>query len=104
MSTLIVINIYKLAISNDSETHPKRMKQTSLVCITKNGMITKMPHAEMERVYKAKVEAVLYCREPLYPLIDPIVIVAPSNEVVHPPNYSYHPFEVCCTHQCCNYI
>jgi hypothetical protein len=39
-------------------------------------MITTMPLAEMERVYKAKVEAVLYCHESLYYLIDPMIIAA----------------------------
>jgi hypothetical protein len=52
------------------------MKQTSLICTTNDGMITKMPHAEMERVYKATVDAVLYRHKPLDCLIDPMVIAA----------------------------
>jgi hypothetical protein len=39
-------------------------------------MITTMPLAEMERVYKVKVEAVLYRHKPLDCLIDPMVIAA----------------------------
>jgi hypothetical protein len=50
------------------------MKQSLLIWATKNGMITTMPLAEMERVYKAEVEAVLYRHEPLDRLIDPMVI------------------------------
>ena len=57
-------SVRKLAISKDSGTFPKKMKQTSLLCTTDNGMITTLPLAEMERVYKAKVEAVLYHHEP----------------------------------------
>ncbi len=69
-------SIRKLAISKDSGTYPKKMKPTSLRCTTDNGMITMMPLAEMERVYKAKVKAVLYHHEPLDCLIDPMVIAA----------------------------
>jgi hypothetical protein len=39
-------------------------------------MITKMLVDEMERVYKAKVEAVFYCHKPLEHLRDPLVIAA----------------------------
>ncbi len=67
-------SIHKSAIPKDSVIYPKRMKQTSLICTTNNGMITTMPLAEMERVYKAKVEAALYHHEPLDRLIDPMVI------------------------------
>ncbi len=64
------------AASKDSEVYyPKRMKQ-SLLIRAENGMITTMPLAEMERVYKAKVEAVLYRHKPLDCLIDPMVIAA----------------------------
>jgi hypothetical protein len=52
------------------------MKQTSLICTTENGMITAMPLAEMARVYKAKVEAVLHHHEPLDCFTDPMVIAA----------------------------
>ncbi len=52
-------------------------------------MITTMPLAEMERVYKAKVEAVLYCHKPLDCLIDPMVIAALS--IRHPPMKSFIP-------------
>jgi hypothetical protein len=52
------------------------MKQSSLICTTKNGMITMMLLAEMEKVYKAEVEAVLYHHKPLECLIDPMVIAA----------------------------
>jgi hypothetical protein len=70
-------SICKLAAaSKDPEIYPKRMKQSLLIRATENGMITTMPLAEMERVYKAKVEAVLYCHEPLDCLIDPMVIAA----------------------------
>ncbi len=66
----------KSAISNNSGTYPKKMKQTSLLCTTNNVVVTIMPLAEMERVYKAKVEAVLYRHKPLDCLIDPMVIAA----------------------------
>ncbi len=53
------------------------MKQTSLIHTTDNGMITTMLLAEMERVYKANKEAVLYHHaEPLDCFIDPMVIAA----------------------------
>jgi hypothetical protein len=69
-----LLSIRKSSISKDSGTYQKRMKQTSLIRTTNNGMITKMPHADMERVYQAKVEAVLYRHKPLDCLIDPMVI------------------------------
>ncbi len=70
-------SIHKLAAaSKDPEVYPKRTKQSLLIWATENGMITTMPLAEMERVYKAEVEAVLYRHEPLDCLIDPIVIAA----------------------------
>ncbi len=71
-----LLSIHESAISKDSEIYPKSMKQSSLICTTKNGMITMMLLAEMERVYKAKVEAVLYPHEPLDCLVDPMVIAA----------------------------
>jgi hypothetical protein len=64
------------AASKDPEIYPKRMKQSLLIWATENGMITTMPLAEMERVYKAKVEAVLYRHKPLDCLIDPMVMAA----------------------------
>jgi hypothetical protein len=69
-------SVHKLAISNNSGTCPKKMKQNSLLCNTDNGMITMMPLAEMERIYKAEVESVLLRNKPLDCLIDPMVIVA----------------------------
>jgi hypothetical protein len=48
-----------------------------------------MPLAEMKRVYKAKVEAVLYCHEPLDCFIDPMVIAALI--IQHPPKKSFIP-------------
>jgi hypothetical protein len=60
--------------SKDPEIYPKRMKQSLLIWATENGMITTMLLAEMERVYKAKVEALLYPHEPLDCLINPMVI------------------------------
>ena len=71
-----LLSVRKSAISNYSGTYPKKMKQTSLLHTTNNGMITTMPLAEMERVFKAKVEAVLYHHKPLICLIDPMVIAA----------------------------
>jgi hypothetical protein len=65
------------------------MKQTSLIHTAKNGMITKMMDAEMERVYKAKVEAVLYRHKPLECLLDPMVIAALT--LWHPPMKSFIP-------------
>jgi hypothetical protein len=43
----------------------KRLKQTSLICTIDDGKVTRMSIDEMKRVYKAKVEAFLYRREPL---------------------------------------
>ncbi len=68
-------SIHKLATaSKDPEIYPKRMKQSLLIWATENGMITTMLLVEMERVYRAKVEAVLYHHKPLDCLIDPMVI------------------------------
>ncbi len=52
------------------------MKQTSLICTTDDGKVTRMPIDEMKRVYMAEVEAVLYRHEPLKCLLDPLVIAA----------------------------
>ncbi len=58
-------SIRKSALFKCSETNQKRLKQTSLIRTTEDGMITKTPVDEMERVYKAGVEAVFYRQEPL---------------------------------------
>jgi hypothetical protein len=71
-----LLPVCKSAIFKDSETQPKRTKQSSLICTTKNSMITTMPLAEMERVYKVKVEAVIYRHDPLDCIIDLMVIAA----------------------------
>ncbi len=65
------------------------MKQTSLICTTNNGMITTILFAKMERVYMAKVEAVLYRHKWLDCLIDPMVIAALT--IWHPPMKSFIP-------------
>ncbi len=72
-----------------SETYPKRLKQTSLIRTTKDGMITKLPVDEMERVYKAEVEAMLYRQEPLERLLDLMVIAALT--LWHPAMKSFIP-------------
>jgi hypothetical protein len=82
-------SIRKSALFKCSETYPKRLKQTSLIRTTEEGMITKMPVDEMERVYKAEVEAVLYCQEPLERLLDPMVIAALTLR--HPAMKSFIP-------------
>jgi hypothetical protein len=70
-------SIRKLATaSKDPEIYPKRMKQSLLIRATENGMIPTMLLAEMKRVNKAKVEAVLHRHEPLDCLIDPMIIAA----------------------------
>ncbi len=59
-------SIRKLAAaSKDPKIYSKKMQQSLLIWATENGMITTMPLAEIERVYKAKVEAVLYYHKPL---------------------------------------
>ncbi len=77
-----LLSVCKLAISKDSGTYPKKMKQTSLLCTTDNGMITTMPLDEMKRVYKAKVEAVLYHHKPLDCLIELMVLAAQLFETL----------------------
>jgi hypothetical protein len=67
----------------------KRLKQISLICTTNNGKVTRMSIDEMKRVYKAKVEAVLYRHEPLMCLLDPMVIAAIT--LCHPPMKSFLP-------------
>ena len=80
-------SVHKSSLFKASETYPKRMKQTTLIRNTEDGMITKMPVDEMERVYKAEVEDVLYCHEPLERLLDPMVIAALT--IWHPPMNSF---------------
>ncbi len=75
--------------SKDSEIYPKRMKQSLLIQATENSMITTMPLAEMERVYKTKVEAELYRHKALDCLIDPMVTAVLT--LGHPPMKSFVP-------------
>ena len=82
-------SIQKSAAAASDGSYPKRMKQSSLIRATENGQITTMTLAEMERVYKAEVEAVLYRHEPLDRLIDPMVIAALTLR--HPPMKSFVP-------------
>jgi hypothetical protein len=82
-------SIQKLAAAASDGSYPKRMKQSSLIRATENGQITTMTLAEMERVYKAEVEAVLYRHEPLDRLIDPMVIAALT--LCNPPLKSFVP-------------
>ncbi len=82
-------SIQKLAAAASDGSYPKRMKQSSLIRATENGQITTMTLAEMERVYKAEVEAVLYRHKPLDCLIDPMVIAALT--LWHPPIKSFVP-------------
>ncbi len=65
------------------------MKQSSVIRATENGQITTMTLTEIERVYKAEVEAVLYHHEPLNHLIDPMVIAALTLR--HSPMKSFVP-------------
>jgi hypothetical protein len=44
---------------------------------------------EMKRVYKAKVQAIIYRHEPLMHLLDPIVIA--TSTLWHPPMKSFQP-------------
>ncbi len=53
-------SVRKLGLLKDATKNTKRFKQTSLICSTKDGKVTTMLIDEMKRVYKAKVEAVLY--------------------------------------------
>jgi hypothetical protein len=48
-----------------------------------------MSNNEIKRVYKAKVEAILYCHEPLMRLLDPMVIA--TLALWHPPMKSFLP-------------
>ncbi len=51
LGTESLSSIRKLAAaSKDPEIFPKRMKQSSLIWATENGVITTMPFTEMERV------------------------------------------------------
>jgi hypothetical protein len=82
-------SVRKLGLLEDATKNTKRFKQTSLICSTKDGKITTMLIDEMKRVYKAKVEAVLYCHEPLTHLICPMVIAALTLR--HPSMKSFIP-------------
>ena len=83
-------SIRKSSLFKASEApYLKKLKQTTLMRNTEDGMITKMPVDEMERVYKAEVEAVLYRHEPLERLLDPMVIAALT--IRHPPMKSFMP-------------
>jgi hypothetical protein len=68
----------------------KRIKQTSLICTTDDGKITRMSIDEMKRVYNAKVEAILYCHEYLMHLLDPSMVIV-TLTLWHPPMKSFLP-------------
>ena len=82
-------SIHKSSVFKAFERYPKRLKQTTLIRNTDECMITKMSVVEMERVYKAEVEAVLFRHEPLERLLDPMVIAALT--IRHPPMKSFMP-------------
>ncbi len=82
-------SVCKLSLLEDATKHMKRFKQTSLIRSTKDGKVTTMSIDEMKRVYKAKVEAVLYRHEPLTHLLCPMVIAALTLR--HPPMKSFIP-------------
>ncbi len=67
----------------------KRLKQVSLIRTSDDGKVTRMLVDEMKRVYKAKVEAVIYPHEPLMRLLDPFVIA--TLNLWHPPMKSFLP-------------
>ena len=67
----------------------KRLKQTSLIHTNNDGKVTRMSIDVMNRVYMAKVEAVLYHHEPLMHLLDPMVIVGSTHW--HSPMKSFLP-------------
>jgi hypothetical protein len=69
-------SVRKLSLLEDATKHTKRFKQTSLICSTEDGKVTTISIDEMESVYKAKVEAVLYGHEPLMRLLCLMVIAA----------------------------
>ncbi len=82
-------SVCKLGLLKDATKNTKRFKQTSLICFAKDGKVTTMSIDEMKRVYKAKVEAVLYRHEPLTRLLCPVVIAALTLR--HPPMKSFIP-------------
>jgi hypothetical protein len=84
-----LISVRKLSLLEDATKHTKRFKQTSLIRSTKDGKVTTMLIDEMKRVYKAKVEAVLYRHELLTRLLCPMVIAALT--LWHPPMKSFIP-------------
>jgi hypothetical protein len=85
----LLTSVCKLSLLKDATKHTKRFKQTSLICSTKDGKVTKMSIDEMKRVYEAKVEAVLYRHEPLTCLLCPMVIAA--SPLWHPSMKSFIP-------------
>jgi hypothetical protein len=82
-------SVCKLGLLKDATKNMKRLKQTSLICSTEDGKVTTMSIDEMKRVYKAKVEAVLYRHEPLTRLLCPMVIAALT--LWNPPMKSFIP-------------
>ncbi len=82
-------SVRKLGLLEDAIKNTKRFKQTSLICSTEDGKVTTMSIDEMKRVYKAKVESVLYRHEPLTRLLCPMVIAALT--LWHPPMKSFIP-------------
>ncbi len=82
-------SVCKLSLLKDATKHTKRFKLTSLTCYTKDGKVTTMSIDEMKRVYKAKVEAILYRHEPLMHLLCSVVIAALTLQ--HPPMKSFIP-------------
>ncbi len=82
-------SVCKLSLLKDATKHMKRFKQTFLICSTEDGKVTTMLIDEMKRVYKAKVEAVLYGHEPLARLLCPMVIA--TLTLWHPPMKSFIP-------------
>ncbi len=82
-------SVHKLGLLKDAAKNTKRFKQTSLICSTEDGKVTTMSIDEMKRIYKAKVEAVLYRHEPLTCLLCPMVIAALTLR--HPPMKSFIP-------------
>jgi hypothetical protein len=82
-------SVRKLGLPEDATRNTKSLKQTSLICSTKDGKVTTMLIDETKRVYKAEVEAVLYRHEPLARLLCPMVITALTLR--HPPMKSFIP-------------
>jgi hypothetical protein len=66
----------KSALVKGAARYAKRLKQTSLMCTTKDGKITTMTADKMKRLYKSEIEAILYHHKTLARLFDPMVIVA----------------------------